>query len=435
MKRFSKSALAAMVLGSVLALATPAQAATPAFTISPTSGVAGTTITFASTSPCPAPPGGTTLKTVVVVILNGPGQVVVGGADVTPKPDGSWTGSAKVGNTRNGAYVVAALCFDSNDNPYFFYDPPAEFDVVSPPGQNDPAVRFAGPDRITTALSASQDAFPGDKKINAVVLSRSDSYADALAGTPLADHLTGPLLLTGRDSLDSRTNAEIERVLAPSGTIYVLGGSAAVGDAVLTSLQNSGYAVRRLAGANRYETAVKIAAAIGTPSTLLLATGTDFGDGLVAGAAANSADEGTGGGAVLLTDGTTLPAETQAYLSDHATATVYAVGSAAAAADPAATGIVGADTADTSRLVAERFFPSTATVAVASAANFPDALSGGVHAAEFGAPLLLTDPHALAGSVANYLGGNRSSIAIAFVYGGTAAVDEGVRSAIVRSIS
>jgi putative cell wall-binding protein len=271
--------------------------------------------------------------------------------------------------------------------------------------------------------------------VTAVVLSRSDSFADALAGTPLARDVGGPLLLTGRDALDPRTSAEISRIVTPTGTVYLLGGTAAISDAVATDLRSSGYTVKRLAGANRYATAVAVAGEIGSPSTLLLATGTDFRAGLVAGAAANAADEGDGGGAVLLTNGSAMPDETKAYLASHGSAKRYAIGAPAAAADPGSTAITGADDADVSQKVASQFFPHNASVAIASSGNFPDALSGGAHAAAFGSPLVLTAPTALPASVSAYLTAAKADIVIAYVYGGTSAVSEAVRSAIVSAIS
>ncbi|MCU1484620.1 MAG: hypothetical protein JWN67_1366 [Actinomycetia bacterium] len=433
MRKFQVAAMAAAVLAATVATASPAGAAGEGFKLSATSGPAGTKVTVTSDDPCPAPPAGKTYAG-AAVILDDPRGYTVAGVDAVSSPDRSWTATLTVPATgRNGGYAIFAGCA-ATDGAYATY-PAHAFTVTSAPGKTDPAVRFAGTDRITTAIATSQDMIEVGFKVDGLVLTRSDSFADALAGTPLATLTGGPLLLTGGASLDSRTEAEIKRVLSPNGTVYVLGGTAAISDAAVQGLKLSGYTVTRLAGANRYATAVAIANEIDGPTTLLLATGTDFKAGLVAGAAAWSADEGDGGGAVLLTNGTAMPPETKAYIDAHGAAKRYAIGAPAAAADPGATAITGTDDADISQKVAAQFFPGTPEVSVASSANFPDALAGGAHAAFYHVPLLLTAPTALPATVQSYLAAGKSTIVIAYVYGGTAAVSENVRAAVVTAIS
>jgi putative cell wall-binding protein len=139
--------------------------------------------------------------------------------------------------------------------------------------------------------------------------------------------------------------------------------------------------------------------------------------------------------AVLLTNDSAMPAETKNYLDSHSTVTRYAIGAPAAAADASATPVVGTDNPDTSRKVAEKFFTTPAAVAIANQATFADALSGGVHAALNGAPLLLTDPTALPATISAYLTNAKATTVIGFVYGGTAAVSEDVRNAAVQAIT
>ena len=109
--------------------------------------------------------------------------------------------------------------------------PPPPFEPPSnpnPPDPDDPTGRevhrLAGDDRIATAIAASQDAWPSGSA-DTVVLARSDTFADALVGVPLAHAGNGPLLLTPQDSLDPRVRTEIDRVLGDGHTIHVLGGA------------------------------------------------------------------------------------------------------------------------------------------------------------------------------------------------------------------
>lgn len=304
-----------------------------------------------------------------------------------------------------------------------------EIDVAGVDGQGDLVVRFAGGDRIETAIAASEATF-FNGGADAVVLAVSTNFADALGAAPLAAHKGGPLLLTGTDELDPRTEREMRRVLTPGGTVYVLGGVAALSAAVASRAAALGVAVTRYGGTNRFETAIEIAdKGLGNPATLLLSTGTDFPDGLTAGAAAASRS-----GAVLLTDGTTMPPAVAAYIQARPSAQRYAIGFPASVADPTATPVAGADRYETARRTAEVFFLTPGRVGIAVGTNFPDALSGGANMAVVGGPLLLTPPEQLSALTTSYLSANARTIVAGAVFGGRAVVPDAVRTAVATAI-
>ncbi len=286
-----------------------------------------------------------------------------------------------------------------------------------------PVSRLAGADRFGTAVAVSKAEFPSGGA-GAVVLARGDDYPDALVGAPLAAARNAPLLLTSGSSLPSATKAEVVRVLAAGGVVFVLGGTSAVPASVADELTGMGYQVTRYSGANRFATAVRVADALGDPGTVLLATGVNFPDALSAGVAAAKA-----GGVVLLTSGTTAPAETSAYLSAHP-GTVYAVGGPAAAADPAATPLVGSDRYATSVAVAGVFFSAPALVGVATGLSFPDALSGGGLLGHSGAPLVLVSSGGVPSSVGTYLTGVKATVTKAYLFGGASTVTQAAQDAI-----
>lgn len=259
-------------------------------------------------------------------------------------------------------------------NPYFA-------DVTS---RVTPA-RIYGADRIGTAIATSRSEFsPG--AASSVVLARSDAYPDAVVGGPLAAADNGPILLTPTTSLPSATLSEIERVLpSKSSPIYVLGGTGAISPAVVAQLGNAGYHnVVRLGGDTRYDTATRVADALGDPHTVFLATGEDFPDALSAGPAVAQNH-----GAILLTTGSTLGTAAQGYLAGHAPSSVVAVGTPACHADASARCVGGSDRYATSRNVAQTFFSSPKTVAFATGLNFPDALSATPDMAHRGGPIVL----------------------------------------------
>lgn len=238
------------------------------------------------------------------------------------------------------------------------------------------------------------------------------------------------MLLTDGQELSDVTRDELARVLPQGAEVIVLGGELALSAAVVTELSDLGYQVSRVAGKDRYETAVAIAHdELGTPDRVLVATGRDFPDSLGAGAAAASI-----GGAVLLTDGDRLPSSTAAFLADHPEALPVAVGGPASQALPDADSVVGENRYATSVLLAERYFSGADVVGVASGRAFPDGLAGGAHVGPAGGPLLVVEPDQLPGEVDEYLAAFEGGLRVAFVYGGDEAVVPGVLDAVLAAL-
>jgi hypothetical protein len=217
--------------------------------------------------------------------------------------------------------------------------------------------------------------------------------------------------------------AELSRATgggSTGATVFLLGGSAALSPNIETQLTSAGYKVVRYGGATRYATAVMVADALGSPTTILEATGTNFPDALAAGAAAAKVN-----GAVLLTDGSKMHPDTAAYTGAHP-GTRYAIGGAAAAADPGATAVSGTDRYDTAVKVAGKFFFQPPVAGLASGTNYPDALAGGLHAVSKGGPLLLTPTTSLAAITAQYIRDRVPDLGTVYAYGGPAAINDSV---------
>jgi putative cell wall-binding protein len=330
------------------------------------------------------------------------------------------TGAKWEVDDRRGQGKQLALYIGDENAAATFSSPDATVDTSPTTG---PAIRIAGPDRLDTAVVASQSRF-GAGTAKAVVISRSDDFADALAGTALAVAKVGPLLLTPPNGLDARTDLEINRVLPSGGPVYILGGTSAVSTAVSNAISAEGFAVTRIGGPNRFATATMIADAVGTPNTIMLATGLTPADALAGGAAAAHT-----GGVVILTSGSSMPPESSTYLGQHKSVAAYALGGPAATADPAATPLVGADRYATAVLVATQFFQSPAVVGIASGQAFADALSGGTAMGSLGGPLLLaTSP--LPQSVHDYLQSIHQGVARADIFGGIAVISEDLLTAV-----
>jgi len=162
------------------------------------------------------------------------------------------------------------------------------------------AQRIAGDNRYATAARVSADTFaPG---VPVVYVATGTGFPDALSGVAAAGSNGGPILLVGSDQIPSETAAELSR-LRP-GRIVVLGGTGVVSNTVAAALvpyATSG--VTRLAGADRYSTAVAITAAtFSGGSTVFIATGVNFPDALGGGPVAGGLP-----GPLLLVPGTSVP--------------------------------------------------------------------------------------------------------------------------------
>lgn len=146
--------------------------------------------------------------------------------------------------------------------------------------------RVAGPDRYATAAELATGNYgPG---VDNVIIASGENYPDALTGGAAAGHVKSPLLLTSADALPSAT-AQALAILKPKA-ITVIGGQDRVGTAVQEQLQQflpAGVGVTRIAGSDRFDTAVAVSRAFfPTTTAVVMATGAKFPDAIPAGALA-----------------------------------------------------------------------------------------------------------------------------------------------------
>lgn len=111
--------------------------------------------------------------------------------------------------------------------------------------------RVAGATRFDTAARVAERR--GAARTAFVVSGADASVSDALAAAGPAGQLDAPVLLVTRDTIPAETRRALER-LGVRRT-FVVGGPAAVSDAVLRALPSP----RRLAGSSRFDTAAQVA--------------------------------------------------------------------------------------------------------------------------------------------------------------------------------
>jgi putative cell wall-binding protein len=181
-------------------------------------------------------------------------------------------------------------------------------------------VRIAGGDRYATAaLVANEVRSVKGTDAGDILIARGDTFPDALAASPWAYAAAAPILLTKPGSVPPQTHDFIASSAADTD-VFVLGSESAIAVSVFDAIDGIATvgATVRIGGANRYDTAARIASyAVGDKDVVnwqrpALATGTGFADALAGGAAA-----GARRSALLLTAPSSLPSYTATAISSR----------------------------------------------------------------------------------------------------------------------
>ena len=245
-----------------------------------------------------------------------------------------------------------------------------------------------------TALDIAKAGYSGT--LSNVILATADNYPDALAGSVLAYKLNAPILLVGSSEGDQEKVLDyMKSKLDPSGTVYILGGTAVVSSTMESKITASGFTkITRIGGADRYETSVKIANQYkrqsGTP--LVRAYGENYPDALSISSIAAEIQH-----PILLVQKDGLSDLVKNEIDAIKPSKVYIIGgegviSSAVESQVAQitsldkTNIVriaGEDRYETSLAADQYFNLSGQSVCIATGSNFPDALAGSVYAAKY----------------------------------------------------
>ena len=292
------------------------------------------------------------------------------------------------------------------------------------PGEDTGVVRIKGADRYQTALKTAETMKQvlGISQFDTILVASGTGFADALGGSYLAAVKNAPIILASAEPHDQAAADYILENLAPGGTVYLLGGTAAVPDTMETLLE--GLNVVRLSGADRYETNLAILeeAGVAPGSEILVCTGSNFADSLSCSAT---------GMPILLVNNQKgeLTVNQQEFMS-LANASYCIVGGNGAVSNDLGISFIeygttrrlsGADRYATSVLVAENFFIRPESAVLAYAQNFPDGLCGGALASILECPLILTNTGS-GSSAAVYA--NQNHISRGYVLGGAGLISD-----------
>lgn len=185
--------------------------------------------------------------------------------------------------------------------------------------------RVGGRDRFHTAALIADEVVDRGGAVDRAIVALGDrhddrdAWPDALASSNLATTVRAPILLSWPDELPEVSSTALDGLLDDGATVNLAGGPIALDQGVEDAISDAGFDAVRLAGADRYGTAVALAdeaVANGADrEPTLLVSGAVFADALVAGPAATHL-----GGTLVLVDPDDLSnsTATEDYLTAHA---------------------------------------------------------------------------------------------------------------------
>lgn len=252
---------------------------------------------------------------------------------------------------------------------------------------------LAGSNRHSTAVQVSQKGWSSAEN---VVLVNDSAIADALAATPLAEELNAPILLTGKNKLNSTTKSEIERLGAQN--IYLIGGESVLSDNLSAEISGRTY---RISGSSREKTALAIAKKINELNpvkTIAVVNGTTgLADAVSIASVAAEKDM-----AIILSNPKSGISASKDFINSTGIEKSYVIGGDKAVSDyvmsslPGAERVSGSNRNDTNAKVIEKFYTSSSLNNIYVAKNgsgntgqLIDALAVGVLAAKNSSPVLI----------------------------------------------
>lgn len=289
--------------------------------------------------------------------------------------------------------------------------------------------RYFGKDRYKTSLEVLRNQWRAGTPLFIVA---GASFPDALSAAPAVAKQQGGMLLASKSGLSSE-QMDFLKQNRPSKA-YIIGGYGALSANIDKQLSSLGSSVKRVKGANRYDTSLAIFDKFFDKAPVVfMASGQDYPDALTASAVA-----GKEGAPVVLVSpkATWLEYEYAITFINKGTATVNLVGGSGAISSKFEQFIrtrytdtykvyrySGSDRYATAAALNDRFFGSTGRGWITSGQNFPDALSASWAAGRSGEPLYLVRTSCVPGSISQSL--KKHQITSRVFVGGPAVVGQG----------
>lgn len=284
--------------------------------------------------------------------------------------------------------------------------------------------RLAGADRYETSTKISQEYFD---KADTVVLASGKNNVDALVSASYADAKKAPILLSTFSDVPASVKAEILRLGAKN--VVIVGGSASISVKAENDLKAMGLSIKRIAGANRYETSAILAQNVKDMTgsdKLILITGENNkeADALTVSSLATKS-----GIPVMMTKANELDSNARAKINSWKPRQVIVVGGQATISDRvmgqinvnSKTRVAGATRFETAAKIAKEAYPNANHVFVTNGFKAVDALAAGAVTAKAKSPILLVGNDSVTNEVKDITSGKKLT-----VLGGTSTVSKNV---------
>ena len=275
--------------------------------------------------------------------------------------------------------------------------------------------RIAGYTQYDTSSDISKE---GWSLSDYAILAYGENFPDALAAAPLAKKHNAPILLTEAHNLTPITKQTLQDLKVKN--LFLVGGTAVISMTVENQVKDLGINVIRIAGYDRYDTAIEIAKQLGDVQEIFVVSGDDYADALSISPVAAQRNA-----PIILVPRNHLTNSINNYLSSNNISHTYLIGTteqiseAVSSVLPNVERITGSDKYTRNIAVITRFNSNfdLSTISLATGNGFADALAGSVYAASHASPIFLLD-YGYNQNIGDYLNSNISIIKKIDILGG-----------------
>ncbi|MBC2581241.1 cell wall-binding repeat-containing protein [Clostridium sp. DJ247] len=247
--------------------------------------------------------------------------------------------------------------------------------------------RYGGTDRYDTSMKIMEDF---NSKSGYAILASGENYPDALCAAPLSKKYDAPIILTTEKILDRRATEQLKNYNISK--VFVIGNS--ISKDVENAINSMGIKCERIGGKDRYETATLVANYVGIKDRITVVSGENYPDALSIAPIAGIMDM-----PIILVSKDNIPDSVKSLLASNNITNTYIIGSEGSISESVkaqfknSERIAGINRYDTNLQIISRFTDvlDKNNVYIASAANFPDSLSGSALAQKSKSPLILVN--------------------------------------------
>ena len=286
------------------------------------------------------------------------------------------------------------------------------------------STRISGKNRQLTAVEVSKRLY---KQADTVVLTSSSEMIDSLTSSPFGIAINAPTLFVEKDTILQEVLGEIKR-LQPK-KIIIAGGDSVISEKVQKQIEQMGVEVKRTAGKDRFQTAVKLGEQIRRNSNnktdIILANGYNFIDALTAGSLAAKMNI-----PILLTGDSSLNSITEKAIKEWGIKNVILVGGDQQVSEGVISKlqkdglsverIAGKTRVETALKLAEKVNSNPEKVIFANGRTYADALIASYLSKKENAPIILIEKENVPVSVKEYL--REKNIKDSIILGGDSSI-------------